>query len=318
MTAMTYAAAPRLDSSLATGPDPVTIVPALRSGPAMVFGATGMVFVGGSVAVSSVLSGAPIFTAQAVRYAVACLLLVGFARLSHRRLERPRGAEWAWLLGVAVSGLVVFNVALVNGSQHAEPAVLGVAVAAVPLILALIGPLLERRRPSARVLAAAAVVTLGAALVQGVGKSDGIGLAWAVVVMCCEAAFTLMAVPVLPPLGPWGVSVHTTWLAAVVFACVGLVHEGPAAAAELGLRELLAVAYLAVGVTAVAFVLWYSCVQRLGASRAGLLTGVAPVAAAAVGVALGSPAPRLLVWVGIAVVVCGLAIGLREGARSRG
>ena len=43
---------------------------------------------------------------------------------------------------------------------------------------------------------------------------------------------------------------------------------------------------------------------------AGLLTGVAPVAAAAVGVLLGGPAPRPLVWAGIAVVAAGLAMGL--------
>jgi len=62
-----------------------------------------------------------------------------------------------------------------------------------------------------------------------------------------------------------------------------------------------------VAVTAVAFVLWYSSVGRLGASRAGLLTGVAPVAAAATGVLLGGPAPRPLVWAGIAVVAALLA-----------
>ncbi|HEY2270603.1 MAG TPA: hypothetical protein VGI96_48860, partial [Streptosporangiaceae bacterium] len=42
-------------------------------------GATGMVFVGGSVAVSKVLAGAPVFTAEAVRYGAACLLLVTLA-----------------------------------------------------------------------------------------------------------------------------------------------------------------------------------------------------------------------------------------------
>jgi drug/metabolite transporter (DMT)-like permease len=56
--------------------------------------------------------------------------------------------------------------------------------------------------------------------------------------------------------------------------------------------------------------MWYSSVRRLGASRAGLLTGVAPVAAAAAGVLLGGPAPRPLVWAGIAVVAAGLALGL--------
>ena len=275
-----------------------------------------MVCVGGSVAVSSVLARAPMFTAEAVRYAMACLLLVLLARMTGRRLSLPRGVEWLWLSGIAVTGLVVFNIALVKGSQHAEPAVLGVAVACVPSLLAVIGPLLEGSRPRPYLVAAALVVTGGAALVQGLGRADAIGVAWAVVVFGCEAAFTLLALPVLGRHGPWGVSVHATWLAAVIFAGLGLAHEGPAAALRLTGRDWLAVGYLAVAVTAAAFIMWYSTVRRLGASKAGLLTGVAPVAAAATGVLLGGPAPRPLVWAGIAVVAVGLALGLR--ARSAG
>jgi drug/metabolite transporter (DMT)-like permease len=279
----------------------------------MATGAAAMVCVGGSVAVSSVLYRAPVFTAEAIRYAVACLLLVALARLSGRTLHRPRGAEWLWLSGIAVTGLVVFNVALVEGSRHAEPAVLGVAVACVPAVLALAGPLLEGSRPRAAAVVAALVVTGGAALVQGVGRADAVGVAWAAVVFACEAGFTLLAIPVLRRHGPWGVSVHATWLATIGFALIGVVHEGPGAAARLTRADWLAVAYLAVAVTAVAFVLWYTSVSRLGASRAGLLTGIAPVAAAASGVLLGGPAPRPLVWAGIAVVGAGLALGLRKG-----
>lgn len=277
-----------------------------------VSGALGMVFVGGSVAVSGTLENAPLFTAQALRYAAACALLVYAARRTGQRLRRPRGADWWWLLGVTVSGLLLFNVALVHGSRHAEPAVLGVAVACVPVVLAVLGPLLEGTRPEARILLAAAVVTCGAALVEGVGRTDAIGVLWAVVVFATEAGFTLMAVPVLGRHGAWGVSVHTTWLAAVLFGVLGICTEGPAAASRLDAADLLAVGYLAVGVTAVAFVLWYSCVRRLGASRAGLLTGVAPVSAAAAGVALGGGIPSPTVWTGIACIVAGLAIGSRS------
>lgn len=302
-------------------PDPTSSAADIVQKPSTVLvsalsGATGMVCVGGSVAVSGHLAQASLFSAQAVRYAAACLILLLFARLGHRRVVVPRGIEWAWLLGITVTGLFVFNIALVKGALHAEPAVLGVAVACVPLILAVIGPVLEGRRPSPVVLVAALVVTVGAALVQGVGRSDTTGLLWALVVLCCEAAFTLLAVPVLGRLGPWGVSVHTTWLAAVVFAVTGVIHEGPGAVARFTGSEVLAIGYLAVAVTALAFVLWYYSVGQLGAARAGLLTGVAPVAAAASGVALGGPAPRPLVWVGIAVVVCGLVIGLQFGGRA--
>jgi drug/metabolite transporter (DMT)-like permease len=273
-------------------------------------GASAMVCVGGSVAVSGQLSGAPDLMAQALRYATACALLVGLARLTGQRLSRPRGIEWVWLLSVAGSGLVVFNIALVAGSRHAEPAVLGVAVACVPVVFAVVEPLVERRRPSPVVLAAAVVVTCGAAVVQGIGRTDRVGLVWAAVVLCCEAGFTLFAMPVMRRQGPWGLSVHSTWLAAVIFGVLGLVHEGPSAVTRLSRADLAAMAYLAVAVTAVAFVLWYSSVRRLGAGRAGLLTGIAPIAAAAAGVAMGGPAPRPLVWVGIALVATGLALGL--------
>lgn len=273
-------------------------------------GITGMVFVGGSVAVSGTLQDSPVLTGQAVRYLAACLVLVLLARVAKVRLHLPRGREWCWLAGIAVTGLVIFNLALIEGSRHAEPAVLGVAVACVPVVLAVVGPMLERRKPHCRVILAAVVVTAGAALVEGGGRSDPVGLLWAVVVLICEAAFTLMALPVLGRHGAWGVSVHSTWLAAVVLGGMGLVTEGPSAITQLTGANVLALGYLTLGVTAVAFLLWYTCVGRIGAGRAGLLTGIAPAAAAGVGIALGAPVPGLPVWLGIALVGAGLTVGL--------
>jgi drug/metabolite transporter (DMT)-like permease len=213
--------------------------------------------------------------------------------------------------------MVIFNVALVYGARHAEPAVLGVAVACVPILLALAGPVLEGHGPAPRLVAAAIVVTAGAALVQGVGRADGAGLIWAVVVFACEAGFTLLAMPVLGRHGPLGVSVHSTWMAAVAFGVGGLAGEGPGAVLRLRADDLLAGAYLAVAVTAVAFVLWYTCVERIGAARAGLLTGIAPIAAAATGVLLGGSMPTPLVWLGIGAVATGLAIGMTSARRGR-
>lgn len=278
-------------------------------------GALGMVFVGGSVAVSAVLGDGPLFWGQGIRYAVASTLLVVVARALRVRLVRPRGREWLWLLGVSVAGLVLFNIALVVGSGHAEPAVYGVAVASVPILMAVLGPLLQGETPRRRILLAAGVVTVGAALVQGFGRSDAVGLVWAVVVLACEAGFTLFAVPLLVRHGPWGISVHSTWIGAVAFLTLALSVEGPAAVGELDGRHWAAMGYLAVLVTALAFVLWYSAVRSLGPGRAGLLTGVAPVSAVLVGVLLGGSPPGVAVWCGVATVAAGLAIGLDPRGR---
>jgi drug/metabolite transporter (DMT)-like permease len=224
----------------------------------------------------------------------------------------PRGVEWLWLVGVAVAGLVLFNVALVRGAEHAEPAVFGVAIAGVPLVLALAGG-----RPQRSVVVGAAVVTAGAALVEGGGRTDLVGVGWAVLVLACEVGFTLLAVPVLGRLGPWGVAVHSCWIAVVLLAAIGWGVEGPGAVLTLTPAHLLAVGYLAVFVTALAFVLWYGAVAALGPGRAGLLTGVVPVAAAGVGAALGGPLPGPAVWAGIGLVAVGLAVGVSAGAVRR-
>jgi drug/metabolite transporter (DMT)-like permease len=266
-------------------------------------GVVAMALVGGSVGISRTLVAAPLFTAQAVRYAAAFVVLLVLAKVTGTRIVRPRGTEWLWLIGVAATGLVLFNVAIVRGVGHAEPAVIAVAVACVPVLLGVVGPLLERQRPHRRVLVAAVVVTVGGALVEGTGRTDAAGVAWAAMALLCEAGFTLLAVPVLKRHGAWGVSVHSVWLGAVMFGVLG----GATGQTVVFTRtEWIAIAYLAVLVTAVAFLLWYSTVAKLGSGRSGLLTGVAPVSAALAGGHLPGP----LVWTGIFVVAAGLAIGL--------
>lgn len=288
--------------------------PRPSGGLATAAGLAAMGCVGGGVGVSGLLGDAPLFTSQALRYTCAAVLLVTVARLLRRRLVCPRGLEWAWLAAVAATGLVLFNVALVRGSAHAAPAVLGVAVACVPIVLAVTGPIRAGRRPSPAVTAGAVVVTLGAMLVQGGGRTDAAGLGWAAVVLACEVGFTLLAEPVLRRHGPWGVSVHSCWIAALLLGVLGLTTEGASAVLTLRPVHLLAVGYLAVVLTALAFVLWYSAVVGLGSARAGLFTGVAPVAAAGMGWLLGAPAPSALMWAGIALVGSGLAVGLRARA----
>ncbi|CAI9401720.1 hypothetical protein HIDPHFAB_00666 [Nocardioides sp. T2.26MG-1] len=280
-------------------------------------GALAMSFVGSSVGVSDALVDAPLFAAQGLRYAAAALLLLVVARMVGVRVLAPAGVEWLWLVGVAASGLVLFNVAVVRGVEHAEPAVIAVAVAGAPVAIGLLGPLLEGRAPRAQLLVAAGVVTAGSVLVEGTGATDAAGVGWAAVALACEAGFTLLALPVLVRHGAWGVSVHTVWIATVLLAALSLATEGHDAVSRLERDDVLAVGYLAVVVTTAAFALWYSAVAHLGAGRAALLCGIAPVAAATVGIATTGHWPGLLVWVGLAVIAGGLAIGLR-GADDRG
>lgn len=274
-----------------------------------------MVLVGSSAAVSRVLVDAPLFTAQAIRYAIAALLLLAIAGVGRVKIMAPRGREWLWLIGIAATGLALFNVAVVRGVAHAEPAAISVSVACAPILIAVIGPLMQNHRPRATLVLGAVVVTVGAVVVEGTGRTDALGVFWAIVALACEAAFTLLAIPVLGRHGAFGVSLHAVWIGTVLLAALGLTVEGPTAVTRLAPDDWAAIGYLAVMVTAAAFLLWYSAVSALGPGIAALLTGIAPVSAAVVGMIGGTKAPVWSVWLGMAVIGVGLGIGMSSGSR---
>jgi drug/metabolite transporter (DMT)-like permease len=303
-------AATTADSGAATTPGG-----ALRTWLAVASAATAMAIVGSSFAVLDTLHGYPASGGQAMRYAAGAGLLVLIAR---GRLVRPERAQLVRLALLAATGLVAFNLLILAAEQSMDPGSVGVIVAAVPVLLALAGPVQERRRPEPRVVGAAILVAAGAAAVQGMsGEISAAGMAAALGALACEAAFSLLAAPLLRPLGPVAVSAWAALLSVPMLLAVGVVADGPAdmLRAPTG-EEALGLAWLTVAVTAVAFVLWYSAVQALGVERAGLLSGVLPVSALLVAALLGREPLTAGRLAGTLVVGAGIAAGLINRARS--
>jgi drug/metabolite transporter (DMT)-like permease len=271
--------------------------------------AVGMAIVGSSFAVLDTLRAYPQSGGQALRYAAGAALLF---LLAGRRLPRPTRRQAARLALLAATGLAAFNLLVLAAEASMDPGSVGVIVAVVPLLLALAGPLQAGRRVEPRVVAAAAVVAAGAAAVQGLGgEVTAAGLAAALGALACEAAFSLLAAPLLAPLGPVAVSAWAAILAVPLLLACGVVIDGPADIIHTPTaEEALGLAWLAVAVTAVAFVLWYSAVRALGVARTGLLTGVLPVSALLAAAVLGRADLTAGRLAGALAVGAGVAAGL--------
>ena len=216
------------------------------------------------------------------------------------------------MVGGAAVGLVGFNVAAVVGTRHAEPGLLGAAIACIPIVLAVAGALAQHRRPARSVVVGGVIVGAGALAVTGWGRGDAIGVAMAIALIACEAVFTLTGAQSIPRIGAWSYSVWTSAVAAIVFAALSAAVEKPDPAAFASSEALAAIAYLGVVVTAIGFVLWFTGVERLGPSRAGLCAGVAPPASAIVGALVGGPLLTLAAWLGMLAIAIGLLIGFRS------
>ena len=275
--------------------------------------ALALALVGSLVAAADLVEGYPLSTGQALRYALAGAVLLVIARGRLPRLDRR---EALGLVALAATGLVLFNLFVIEGVRETDPATVGVIVGCVPVVLAIAGPLLEKRPLSGRVIVAAFVVAVGAAGVQWAGGGvTPAGLLLALGALGCEAAFSLLAVPHLKRLGPLAVSTYACLFAVPMLALWSLIAEGPSVPLP-DAGQAAALAYLAVGVTVLGFISWYTAVGLLGVERAGLFSGVLPVSAlvfsAALGVAELTPG-RLGA---VAVVALGVTLGVR-GAPTR-
>ncbi|WP_242885648.1 DMT family transporter [Actinomadura litoris] len=272
---------------------------------------TAMFLVGSLAAVSATISDYPVFGGQAVRYAVAALILLLVVRLDRTPARWPRPREWALLAALAATGLAAFNVCIVFATRDTSPATIGTVIATVPIVLAVVGPLMERRRPTLPVVLSACVVAAGAGLASGLGGASAQGLLLSLGALGGEVCFSLLAVPLLPRLGPLRVSAYSAGLAAPMLLAVGLVRDGGAVLRVPTGPELAGLGYLSVIVTTIAFLLWYDALGRLGPDRAGLFAGAIPVSAVIATVALGLDTPGPADLGGAALVAAGVVVGLR-------
>lgn len=273
-----------------------------------------MTILGASVPVSRLVLGFPDLTGQAGRYALAGLVFVVIARVRKVRPVRLSVSDRVRLVGLAAIGLVAFNVLLLTALRHADAAVVGTVVGGTPLVLALLGPLLRRRRPGGVLLLAAGVVIVGGALVHGGGSADAVGLAAALGTLAGEVLFSLLAVPLLPRLGPLRVSMYSCLLAVPMLGVALVVAGEPARWRLPTVAETGGYLYLGGLLTVVAFLAWYSGLGKLGPERAGLFVGLLPPVSLAVTALIDLQRPAVVQIVGVLVVAAGLALGLRGPA----
>lgn len=281
---------------------------------ALVMAATATSLVGLAVPVTGLLDGYPVLAGQAIRYAIGAVCLLGWLLVTGRPVPVPSAKDLVGL-GVMVGfGMLGFNAAILLGQRYATPGFVAAMLGASPLVLAIVAPALRGRRPTPAAVAGAVTVGLGVVVLSGGGSWHGPGLALAVLVVVCESAFTLGGVGVVARLGAVAASFWSCVFAAVGGGVLATVWGGwPAPSAT----ELAAIVVLGVLVTAVGFAFWYTGVSVLGADRAGVLTGLMPVAGLVAAVLLGRQSLTLVAAGGTAVVAVGCALGLRTRRHPR-
>lgn len=276
-----------------------------------------MFLIGSQAGAVPLIDDFPVAGGQALRYGVSAALLLLVARLRGLRWIGLSRREMVLVCALAATGLVLFNLTQIAAIRHSSPAVVGTVLSGLPIGLAIVAPLLAGRRPDRRTTAAAAIVSVGAAITTGLGSASPLGAVLAVLTLSCEVGFSLLAVPLVRRLGALRTSAYAALVATVLLVAIGAVLDGPAMLRMPTVTEAIAYAYIAVIVTVVAFCTWYSALGRIGPERAGLFAGMIPIGAMVTGLLTGSGAPTTHDMLGAAVVIVGVVVGTTRGGFSR-
>lgn len=279
--------------------------------------ALAMLTVGSTVVAGKLaVHGLPPFLATALRFALATPLLALAMRLG--KVPWPRlDARTLGLLAVqAAAGSAGYTAFLLAGLRLTPAADAGVLLGALPAATGALSLLLLRERLRPRNLLAIALATLGVlltALQPGAGTPSARALAGDALVLAavaCEALFLLLNKRLRKPIAPLAL--------ATLMSALGLLLALPPALLELASQPapawsptaLLAVAWYALGPTALGYWLWYRGAERLSGTQAAPFTALAPPTALLLSALLLGERLHAAQLAGMALVVAAVLVGM--------
>ncbi|WP_072314640.1 EamA family transporter [Agrococcus sp. Marseille-P2731] len=250
-------------------------------------------------------------TAAMLRSLPAGLLLLVLRR------TLPSGSWWWKSVVLGLLNCSAFFVLVYVAAKLLPTSIAAMLMSLSPIAMMLIAWGLVSERPTARRLLGAAMGLLGVVLLMAasVGAIDGWGVGASVTGMAMYALGSVLG-------KRWSGEVDAVASSSWQLTAGGLLLLPFALALEgvpsgLPATAVLGYAYISVIATALAFVCWFSALRHLTAGQVGLLGLLNPVTGVLLGVALGSEALSGWQWLGIAVVLAGVAVGQTVARRRR-
>jgi len=251
-------------------------------------------------------------TAALWRYLIACLALVIAAVALEGGLPRLSRRQWVAVTLLGATGVFAYNLCFMFGMKTVPAGRASLIVALNPAMVMLGSALFLRERIAARMALGIALALAGAATVIGHGNplalvSGAAGTGEALMFGCALSwmGFTLIARRVMRGLSPLAMTTYASLLGTVMLA-VAVPLTGAEFMPRLTAAGAVALVFLGVLGTAVAFVWFNDGVRVLGPSRAAVFINLVPVAAVTLGVLLLGETVDAPVFAGGALVVAGV------------
>ncbi|WP_249684326.1 DMT family transporter [Pseudomonas sp. RC2C2] len=282
---------------------------------AMIWGGT---FVAGRALASGI---DPLFLGS-LRFILASAVLVLILMVSKQGLVRVNTAQLVHIVGLGFFGIYAYTLFFFHGLQYTDASRASLIVATNPAVMAIVAYLCFRQRLGRAQLLGVALCLLGAgwvvlarapgALGQGNGIGDGLifgcVLSWVIFSVFCTRVVTQIG------------ALHTVTYAVFAGAAMLSVHAtlngsmSIASLRALTARDLLCLAYLGAVGSALAYVMYYDAIAKIGPTRAGSFIALNPLTAVVAGALLLGEQLTGAMLAGGTLVILGILLANRVPA----
>lgn len=250
-----------------------------------------------------------------VRYGLAAAIFVALTLLAERTLRIQRRHVAVMLLAAVV--LFANQVCFVLALDATTASTIGLLIGTIPIFAALLGLVLGRERLTTRFWLAAAVSSVGVALVA-VGSAGHVsggysGILLGLATAATWAGYSVVVTPLMRTYSPSHVSAVVIGGAWVLVALVGL----PVTSSQdwdLAPEVWVLLVLATLGPLVVTNILWFRVLHRIGPARATLAANLQPFVAAVLAVVLLSEPLTAAQIAGGALIAAGIAVARRRAA----
>ena len=255
------------------------------------------------------------FTGASIRYSIALIFLLPMAWKQNRQLFAIRKNQLPLLLLLGFSGIFAYNFFFFKGLKTI-PASRGALLAALnPIFVMLMSAVIYKERITMRKITGIIISLMGVIIVISRGKVtellSGLELGDLFMLGCplTWAIYTMAGKPVLK---------HTTPLQASAWASLSglimllLFSTGETFPVNIPAKVWVALAYLGIVGTVIAFVWYYDGIKTIGPMRTAIFTNLVPVFAVLLSVIILHEQVSWYTWIGGALVVGGVLLVTRK------
>ncbi|HET7460028.1 MAG TPA: DMT family transporter [Longimicrobium sp.] len=258
---------------------------------------------------------------NAVRFCIASALVALVLRARGGLGLPAREHRWR-IVGLGVLGNVLYQLCFVVGLSRTRAGSASLILALTPVITALLSTLIGHERPGARTWGGAALSITGVALVTGTGLSvDGThGLVGDLILVAASLLWAMYTVGSRGMVRVYG-SVRTTawtmWVGTALLVPLGVPELSRTEWGALDWRAWGGLVFSAVFAIALAYLIWYRGVERIGNTRTAIFSNLTPVVAMAAAAVLLNERPSPWALLGAALTLTGVMVVRSDPGHAR-